>query len=530
MKKYILIIFLLIPLGMYAQTWSWVKSEGSPDAEYGSDITADINENVYVTGPFVDTIVFGPDTLISRGGVDVFLAKYDSSGNLLWIVNAGGTGLDLIYSVVMDNSGYVYITGFFTGSATFIDTVITGKGNTDIFIAKLSSEGNLVWVKTAGGKAGDSSYSIKTDNLGNFYITGSIGDTAVFESMTVNVVRSTFLAKYDSTGNIQWVRTGIGTGGGLDIGTDANNNIYVIGNFGGNLLFDTTTLVGNYNDFFIVKYDGSGTLQWAISVGDDADTEQGVSIATLPIGDFYITGSFTGTATFDTATIASKGSDDIYIAKYNTNGKIIWLKQAGGLSSDEGRTIVISPSGDLWIAGNFSESAAFDATTVTSAGSEDIFLAGYSTSGSLFSLTVGGGSGSENAFSIAATLANKVYLTGYFFNTMTLGDFSVVSAGSADILLAKLSLPSIPSSIVSSHPSLDVLVFPCPVMAGDKITITSKVKGEITVYNQFGQKLMETSMKNNVGYISTASLSHGIYFYNIIENNQVKDTGKFIIQ
>src|SRR5690606_30114672 len=130
----------------------------------------DSQGNVYLAGDFNGSITFG-STVLTSSNSDGFLAKFDSDGNCQWAVKFGGTGGDFCYGVAVDQLNNVFITGDFNGTASFGTTNLVSSGFTDLFVAKLDSQGNWQWAIRAGGSLGDQSRSIDCDGSGNAYIT-----------------------------------------------------------------------------------------------------------------------------------------------------------------------------------------------------------------------------------------------------------------------------------------------------------------------------------------------------------------------
>jgi uncharacterized protein (TIGR03437 family) len=148
--------------------------------------------NSYVTGGFTASATFGPgetnETTLTSAGVippDIFVAKYDVSGNLLWAKRAGGTDFDLGSGLAVDTAGNSYVTGIFFASATFgpgeiNETTLTSAGDRDIFVAKYDASGDLLWAKRAGGTGVDLGSGLAVDTAGNSYVTGGFGRAATF--------------------------------------------------------------------------------------------------------------------------------------------------------------------------------------------------------------------------------------------------------------------------------------------------------------------------------------------------------------
>ena len=197
MKKfilfYVLISIVYTPLFSQVPSWMWAKSAGGENPCIGYknvSVAVDASGNAYLAGYFTgDSITFGGDTLTNAGGDNIFLAKYDAVGNVIWAKKAGGTNNDLAYSVAADAQGNAYITGSF-GDSTFIfgSTTLTNPypGSDDIFLAKYDTYGNVLWAKDEDGTGGGTAKSVAVDASGNCYITGSIGGTnPVFDTETM---------------------------------------------------------------------------------------------------------------------------------------------------------------------------------------------------------------------------------------------------------------------------------------------------------------------------------------------------------
>ncbi len=152
--------------------------------------------NSYVTGFFAGSATFGAGEtnetiLTSAGNRDIFVAKYDASGDLVWAKRAGGTIADFASGIAVNGSGNSYVSGQFAGSATFgvgetSETTLTTAGGRDIFVAKYDASGDLVWAKRAGGTGADSASGIAVDGADNSYVTGDFAGSATFGAGETN--------------------------------------------------------------------------------------------------------------------------------------------------------------------------------------------------------------------------------------------------------------------------------------------------------------------------------------------------------
>ncbi len=304
----------------FTGTVLWATSMGGSalGEEIGRSIAVDETGNIYTTGHFVGMARFGDITLTSAGQRDIFVIKQDSSGNVLWAQSFGGSNVDDVYDgISVDAGGNVYTTGFFQGTANFGDFTLTSVGDEDIFVAKQDSTGKVLWAQAMGGPSVDSAYGIAMDRVGNVYITGSFRGTAIFGSTTLTSggVRDIFVIKLDSNGNVLWARD-MGRGSSLfndvyGIAVDDAHNVYTTGFFQGTATFSTTASTSaGLGDVFVVKQDSGGNVLWAQAFGGSSN-DVGKGIAIDRAGYVYTTGSFQETATFGNITLHAAGNIDI---------------------------------------------------------------------------------------------------------------------------------------------------------------------------------------------------------------------------
>jgi len=207
-----------------------------------SDLAVDGADNIIVTGAFEATVDFDSSAsvanLISRGSGDSFIAKYSSAGSLAWAKRAGSTGGDLANAVTADAAGNIYIAGRFSGTADFGSFTVTSAGDADIFVAKLDSAGNFLWVRTCGATQFDNARDIALDSSGNVVVTGNFKDTVDFnpdsgasELLTSAGGFDVFVWKLNVSGDLVWARRAGSTSDdlGADVVLDASDNAYITG-------------------------------------------------------------------------------------------------------------------------------------------------------------------------------------------------------------------------------------------------------------------------------------------------------------
>ena len=362
-------------------TWSF----GSSSAEEGNGIATDSDGNSYVTGSFQSTVTFGNTSLTSSGNDDIFIAKLSSDGVWQWAVKAGGTNDDIGNEIAVDSSGNAYVTGQFTGTATFGSTSLTNSGGWTLFIAKLSNSGSWQWVVKAAGSQASIGSGIAVDSSSNVYVTGIFQGTTTFGSTSLSSSGSNdiFIAKLNSIGLWQWVvkAGGVNADWGYGIAVDSSSNVYVTGYFHDTVAFGSTSLASSgYNDVFIAKLSSGGVWQWAVKAGgSSADWGYGIDVDSS--GNAYVTGFFIGTVTFGSSSLTSGVTDDLFIAKLSSAGVWQWAVKSGGDSVVVGYGIAADLSGNAYVTGFFQGTATFGSTSLTSSGNADIFVAKLNSSG-----------------------------------------------------------------------------------------------------------------------------------------------------
>ena len=472
-KTFLIVLLLFSYIFIFAQLnpWLWAKKAGGTNYDYGSGIAVDASGNSYVTGGFEGTATFGSTTLESSGSQDIFVAKLDNRGNWLWAKKAGGTDSDYGYGIAVDASGNSYVIGcFYSATATFGSTTLTGNGINNIFVTKLDSSGNWLWAKNARESPYDYGHGIAVDASGNSYVTGYFSGTATFGSTTLTSSGGAdiFVAKLDSSGNWLWANNAGGTSDecGNGIAVDASGNSYVTGYFDSNATFGYTTLTSNGDyDIFIAKLDSSGNWLWAKNAGGSSN-DSGNGIAVDASGNSYVTGYFDSNATFGYTTLTSNGDYDIFIAKLDSSGNWLWAKNAGGTYNDCGYGIAVDASGNSYVTGCFCRSATFGSTTLTSNGDYDIFIAKLDNCGNWLWANNAGGTSDDRGTSIAVDASRNSYVTGYFYDSATFGSTTLTSNGGYDtnIFVTKVHIPYYPAGVSIVEETYDI---PVTVSGGD---------------------------------------------------------------
>ncbi len=538
-KLYTTIVIALLSINAFGQApqWEWVKLFGDSHAQQARGIEVDKEGNSYVCGIFYGLITFDSITFDSRGANDIFIAKFDPCGNVIWAKQAGGIGYDGALGNCIDNNGNSYITGYVADSALFDtnQTLTTHKGN--VFVAKYDNNGNNVWVRNSIGAESYGVYgnSVSVDNNGNVYFVGDFGiPTLSFDTITITnglYESGIFIGKYDSNGNILWVKKTSAIGGGVNdihnysIAVDSTGNSFVTGEFEGTVHFDslefhaTASIDGwNSSDIFIVKYDNSGNVIWAEQAGGNG-ADAGIGICIDSYGNSYITGFYSMTANFDTTSLTALNTTttETYLAKYDYNGNNVWAKKSVSI----GGGITIDRNEELYTP-----------------------IAKYNTSGdSVWSKSTG-----DYLYNYETGVDDSlnVYVAGFLMNTptITLDTFHLTQMGGGDMFIGKLIVNphnncgwNSPDSLtVSVHSQIksqsEILeIFPNPFTSQTTIKFGETQKNTtIKITDLFGKVIRTLTFTGRQLIIDKAEMRAGIYFVQTTDEQKRTCNKKIIIQ
>ncbi|MCB0712800.1 MAG: choice-of-anchor D domain-containing protein [Ignavibacteriae bacterium] len=362
-----------------------------------------------------------------------------------WVRQLSAGVADFANATVADAAGNFYITGYFGGNLNFGGTSLSGAGIGDVFIAKYSSTGSLTWVKQGTSSGWNGGRGIALDQSGNVYLTGRIQETTVFDGKSVTSASQNdpFVAKYSAAGEIQWVKSGSGSGDdwGQSIAVDQSGNSYAVGHIDGSISFGTTSLsTSGAEDIFIVSYDKDGNFRWAKSAGGSgSDAAYGVAVDQS--GNIYVVGKITGTITVGGTTLSGSGTGTGFLISYSPDGTLRWGKALSGTTIAE--KVSVDSEGKIYLTGAFLNTVTFGSTTLTSAGQEDIFVAQFSADGTATNAWRVGGSGRDGvagfgqSSQVVPASGGGFFLASSFENSITLGSETLTSAGKSDILIAR---------------------------------------------------------------------------------------------
>jgi hypothetical protein len=351
----------------------------------------DFNKTIIV-GSFSESLNIGDYNFTSTGKQDGFISKINENGTPSWVKIIKGLEDNVSNFILSDEQNNIYVSGYFKGQLIFDGDTLQNESvnNYSSFVIKLNSNGEKIWIKKMGGLQYSNVFIYGMENAADesIFMAGSLLGFPTFDigdTLEIGNKSNGFLAKMNENGNFNWVKpTGEFSGQFSNIAIDGDENIYITANFGYNsthsAVLDTITIFssGNFDDIVVAKFDKNANIQWAKVGGSFNFQDQPLDIEVKNNGDTYIGGWFGGDKLiWQTDTLFSFGGGDIFLVKFNTEGDLIWLKQAGGNPSDDVDEItdIDLQNEDIFCVGNFTNSCYFDTILLDNGVNGNGFLA-----------------------------------------------------------------------------------------------------------------------------------------------------------
>lgn len=542
------LFFLVVLISAQVPGWQWASKAGGLGYDHAQGVAADAAGNTNISGFFAGSCTFGSLTVSSHGYSDIFVTKYDTYGDVVWAVAAGGSNQDEAKGMICDAAGNIYITGFITGSASFGDKVFNTAGGKDIFVAKLNSSGTWLWVVTGGGLASESAQSLALDDAGNIYVAGLICGPGTFGAYTTSSFgeEDVLVAKLDPSGNWLWAAT---AGGVYDdqcqaIAFDPRGFLMLAGQVKGNAIFGGGQSHGNnYTNGFVAAMNPIGGWLWVNRIVSTNWVE--IKDLTLdPHGYIYVSGGFGNSWTYGSISLTANSMGDCFLAKFdNQSSDCLWVKQAGNSSDDWGGPVAVKSTGQVYWAGYFVNQLQLGDFTIPFVSSADIFLARLSPDGIYEWAGHAGGICEDYPFAMVLDSQERVCLAGGYSGEMYFDDIhlSWCNDGSDDIFVARRYDLPVGVNDPDSPELAGISNYPNPFTAST--TIVYELKAPVTevsleVYNLKGQRLRQMQdIPSGSGIHQVnwdrkdergAKVAPGVYYYRL-RNGAESRIGKMLI-
>jgi hypothetical protein len=538
------------------QILSWVS--GAYRAAYNSSGT-DLAGNIYVAGSFYGTAEFPTGNITSTGGTsDIFIVKYTPAGTISWIKTATGSYNGFGRAIAVYPNGKFVIAGVINGTFTFGTHVAQIPGSTPkMYVAMYDSSGNCEWLKYFGQSYYDNIVAVAFDNSGDVLVHGSFGGGFSADSISTGGFgnQDVFVAKFHRNGYALWAK---GMGGPQedlpgDIFVDRTGDVYVTGSFEQTGYFfwgDTVAVLGSrgLRDMFVAKISRNGASVWAKRGGANG-YDQGRGVAVDNQFNCYVIGSYSNAAIFENDTLDVFGWEDIFLAKYNQSGNLVWVKGAGGIEADAGLCLSIDTSSSkafsgVYLYGNYQGNIQFFNTTLAALGANnhDIFIAKVDADGNTVWARGIGSVASDNAHSMVPYATNHLVFTGlHSHNANFLGTIFPATVNLARNFICKVGTPLSDAEEKEEVPSEFSLGqnYPNPFNPGTLISYQLPVNSlvRLELFSITGEKVatlvneeLESGYHNYNLSASALGLSSGVYFYRMIAGEFVSTKKLMLIK
>jgi hypothetical protein len=421
----------------------WARRYGDASNQFGTGIAVDAAGKLVVTGYFVGAVNLGGGALTSVGSTDAFVAKLDTDGSHLWSRRFGGPGaVTQTQGVAVDGSGNVLVLGVFGGAVDFGAGLVTSNGGEDIFVAKLDAAGALLWARHFGGAVGfdQAGQGIAVDPAGSVVLTGYFSSPLSFGGPTLPNAggEDVFVAKLDPSGAHVWSNA-FGDGAdqsGRGVAVDGAGNVLLVGGFAGSVAFGVPALTSaGGQDVFVAKLDPGGTPVWSRRFGDAQD-QAAQAVAADGAGNVLLAGDFSGTLAFGGPALISAGGQDVFVAKLDAGGAPVWGKRFGDALDQSVQCLAVDGGGNLLLTGGFQGALGFGGPALISAGGQDFFAAKLDPSGAHVWSRRAGDAQEQSGRGIAADASGNAFVIGDFSGAADFGGGELASAGGADIFIA----------------------------------------------------------------------------------------------
>ncbi|MGM0575175.1 MAG: hypothetical protein ACQEXJ_05540 [Myxococcota bacterium] len=413
--------------------YEWSVHAGASKNDWAKAIAVNGAGEALVTGIFSGSFTLGTEEM-TYGNTDVFLAKVAADGQIMWARDIGGFAVEQADDLALAPNGDVVFTGWYDGSTTIGDTELSNdNGSWDAYVARYTTDGEPVWATKFPGDGDNQGIGVATSATGDVYVAGVYEQWATVSS-TYALMGNAFLAKLNGDGEPQW---SFGVGGpevdrARGVAVDSNGDVLVTGSVGSLVDFDPGE--GEHEGgpgLFVAKYDAGGQYLWHY-VRSGA---HGQAIAVDADGDAYVAGT-------RTAGIVG-GSTDGYLLKLSGTGAYQWSSQLGSIGHDALRDVAVDPVGNVLVTGDFGASTTWEGVGLANASSpgydEDAVVAEFTPDGAMNWVVRFAGPDEEWGHAVAAAPTGHAVWAGHVSETVTLNEDVLTSQGHGDLAVIRFA-------------------------------------------------------------------------------------------
>lgn len=445
----------------------------------------------------------------NHGECDIWVVKLSGYGMIEWKKAFGGSSVETATDIKQTaDGGYIVVGGTYSVNGDVTDNA----GALDVWLVKLDASGTIEWQKTYGGSSIEMGYSVQQTTDGGYVVAGYT--TSIDGDITGNNGSTDmWIIKVDTLGILEWQQSLGGPGaefafaiiqtedGGYAVaGRNTSNGGDVTGNNGG---FDA----------WIVKLDGTGTLEWQRSMGGTG-TDFFFSVKQTPDDGYILAGR---TSSMDGDVTLNNGNDDCWIVRLDNQGILLWQKTYGGAQSDNANAISLTADGGYILCGESSSTT----NVLGVANTTDAWVIKLDAEGNLQWSKALGGNGNDRGASIMQTVDGGYIMAGR--STSSDGDVST-NHGMTDVWVVKLATDYLETPAFATS---SLLLFPNPATTQLEISIPNTTIHTLIITDLSGKKILE--LKANFESIDVSGLASGMYLVEAIAEGK-RHIGKLLIR
>jgi hypothetical protein len=512
MKFILLLISLSTPYLAFCQmSIKWQKCLGGTTSDFLKQLKQTSDGGILVCGTSYST---NGDIVDPFGAGDYWVVKLDNTGQIQWSRSYGGSWTDSSTDMQLTSDGGMIIVGNTRSS----DGQITGHhGNSDIWVIKLDSVGNLEWQRALGGSNEETAESITTTLDGGYVVAGRTVSNDGDAQSPGYLLFDIWLVKLNATGNLVWEKRYGGNSSETATCIRENNegDLFLAGSTHSNDI-DVSGNNGNL-DYWVVKLDSEGSIIWQKPLGGPG-AESARDVWPTADGGCVVIGECGSNIG---QVIGNHGLFDMWVVKLSHVGAIEWQRSLGGSESDYGDNLIQTSDGNFVVSGTVRST---DGDVIDNDGYEDIWVVGLDTTGNIRWQKTLGGLGSDGGNALIQTSDGGLVVGGTTRSND--GDVSG-NHGQEDFWVVKLSAESSANKGAGTQP---LGIQPNP--AGDRVRISAgweEAMLQVVICDALGRVALHRSIQNN-DYIDLSTLPNGLYFLQAVGNSGAHYAGKVLKQ
>lgn len=516
------IFFILASAGIAsAQTpqlqWSALYGGSGQNSNY--DVVHAQQGKVLTCGIYSAAMTIGSQTLPNAGAMDGYVTMFSATGQAEWSKRLSGSADDIIRCVYQDSQGDVFLAGQYASPASFDGNSLPYAGETDGFLARLHPDGQIVWIKTSTNSGSMNWNRVATDASGNTIGLGQFTDTLILGSYTLigNSFPNLVLAKWNPAGDLLWAKSW-GAGGadnGFELCVAPSGHIVVSADYLGPITLGNLSLPWKgLSDALVFQTDPDGNPVWAHSIGGK-QTDNGFAVTVAENGDVIAAGCFMDTLKVNNTTLVSKGGWDMYVFRFTNTGEQVWGRSLGSKENDRCNSVCLGSDDRIYLHGWFQDTLISGPFSLSSMGSFDGFVAQFESDGQPCGAFSYGSDNLDVGAGMDIDGEGNLVLAGYFFgSSITFGSQSLSSNTSTTHYVFRTG-PLI-SNILNKQPDLSpILCF----QEGERMNFRSSETGDIEVLDAMGRRVFHSAI--SAEGVCSFSLPDGIYRYRFATDKKV---------